>query len=454
MEKKDYKTLNKIIKDILHNLKDLNRNLVSDGFEESLNYLSKYIDIKVHRYKTGSECWTWNVPQKWRIKDGYIKHNGNVMVSFNDCPLHVMSYSTPISAIMTGQELLTHIYIHKKIPEAIPYEFSFYVPKWGFCLTHEQRNKIKSDEMYEVFIDSEFSDDYLSVGEYTVRGTSEEYIFFLSHLDHPCQVNDGLIGCVVNTALATLLKNRKPYYNYTFLFVPESIGSIAFLSQNEQLISKIKYSVFNEMVGLDNPLVLQKSYKGEELVNNYVLYAMRQIQGSAKAYPYLTIAGNDEKIFNAPGVSIPSISILRIDQDRRLKEKDRARREGRDENIPLYKEYHSHLDNIETVDYERVEKTIETLYSLCDIFEKDYIPVRKFQGPVFLSKYDLWVDWRTNLKMSENIMWITYCLEGDMTAFQIAEKLKLDFEDVVDLLNRFHDKGLIEQKKIPIGFDR
>jgi DNA-binding MarR family transcriptional regulator len=47
-----------------------------------------------------------------------------------------------------------------------------------------------------------------------------------------------------------------------------------------------------------------------------------------------------------------------------------------------------------------------------------------------------------------------YLLEGDMTAFQIAEKLKLDFKDVVGFLDKLHDSGLIERKRIPIEFDR
>jgi aminopeptidase-like protein len=453
--KKKINTFSPIVEDILNNLADLNRNLVSDEVEESLEYLSKYIDLKVHRYKTGSKCWTWEVPPKWRIKEGYVKNNEGIeLVSFRNCPLHVMSYSVPVSSTMKGEELLKHVYVHNEIPHAIPFEFSYYKSNWGFCLTHEQKNKIKADEVYEVFIDSGFVDDYLSVGEYTIHGKSDEYIVFLSHLDHPFQVNDGLIGGAVNVALATLLKEKDFYYNYTFLFVPESIGSIAFLSQNEDLIPKIKYAVFVEMVGLDNPLVLQKSYKGDELINRYALYAMNKLQGVSEPYPYLTVAANDEKIFNSPGVNIPSISITRVNQKTRLEEMNGNRQKEKYELIPPYPEYHTHLDNLDTVNFQRVNETIEFLYDLCRTIEMDFIPVRTFKGPVFLSKYDLWVDWRSNSKMNESIMYLMYYLEGDMTAFQIAEKLELEFEDVADLLKKFYENGLIKKNRVPIGFDR
>jgi aminopeptidase-like protein len=455
MSKINFNSLSPIVKDFIKNLANLNRNIVSDEFEESLEYLSKYIDLKVHRYKTGSECWTWEIPPKWKIKDGYIKNNeGLELVSFRNCPLHVMSYSVPVSTTIKGQELLEHIYVHNEIPHAIPFEFSYYKPNWGFCLTHDQKSKIKTDEVYEVVIDSEFIDDYLSVGEYTIAGKSDEHIFFLSHLDHPFQVNDGLTGGAVSVALATLLNEKDFYYNYTFLFVPESIGSIAFLSYNEELIPKIRYSVFVEMVGLDNPLILQKSYKGNELINRYAQYAMTKLQGRSKSYPYLTVVGNDEKIFNSPGVNIPSISITRVNQRTRLEEMKKKRLKEKYEPIPPYPEYHTHLDNLDTVNFQRINETIEFLYDLCDVIEKDFIPIRAFKGPVFLSKYDLWVDWRTNLQVNEKMMWIMYYLEGDMTAFEIAEKLNLDFDEAVDLLDKFRDNSLIEQNRVPIEFDR
>lgn len=446
-----------IVKDIVENLAALNRNIVSDDFEKSLNYLRKYIDLKIHQYKTGSECWTWNVPPKWRVKDGHIKHNGRKIVSFKDHPLHIMSYSVAVNREMKGDGLLDHIYVHQTIPEAIPYEFSYYSPKWGFCLTHKQRDAIKKDDTYEVFIDSEFVDDDLSVGEYTIKGSSDEYIFFLSHIDHPCQVNDGLIGCAVNVALAKLLEKEDLYYNYTFLFVPETIGSIAYLSHNEDLIPKIKYSIFNETTGLDHPLILQESYEKKGLINKYALHSMEKMQGPSKSYPYLSVLSNDEKIFNGPGINIPSVSVMRVDQEARIREKEKRQKEkGLRANglVWPYPEYHSHLDTTGTVNFLRAQETVEYLHRLSLVIDRDFIPKRKFKGPVFLSKYNMWIDWRKDYKLSENITWLMYCLEGDMTVFQIAEKLDLEFNDVVETLDQFYKNGLIEKEKISIEFDR
>ncbi len=227
LEQKNVET-QEIIEDILKNLTQTNRNLVSDEFENGLKYLGKYIDLKIHQYKSGEECWTWNIPQKWKVHKAYIKKGEETVVSFEDHPLHVMSYSIPVNTQMTGSELRKHIHTHQELPEAIPYEFSFYIPKWGFCLTRQQAAKINDDVTYEVVIESELIDDYLSVGEYTIKGKGDEHIFFLSHIDHPFQANDGIVGVATNVALAKLLeKQAERYYNYTFLFVPETIGSVA-----------------------------------------------------------------------------------------------------------------------------------------------------------------------------------------------------------------------------------
>jgi aminopeptidase-like protein len=440
-----------ILKDIFGNLLDLNRNLVSDDFEKSLDYLKKYVPLNVHQYRTGTKCWTWDIPPKWILKDAYIKHGDKVLVSLKDHPLHVMCYSHAVHQTMPGKELLEHIYTHKEIPEAIPYESSFYIKKWGFCLMQKQKEQIHAEEQYEVSIDSELKEDYLTVGQYTVKGKSREHIFLLSHLDHPFQANDGLVGVAVNVALAKLLEKEKGlYYNYTFLFLPETIGSVAFLSGNEKLIFKIRYAIFNEMVGLNNPLVVQRSYKDRGLINQYAENVLRRVQGQVKSYPFLTVVGNDEKVFDSPGVNIPSISLTRVDQDARLKKIA----QGKGKLIFPYPQYHSHLDNLSLVNEAAVYGAVDALYLLCQVIEKDFIPKRKFKGPVFLTKYGLWVDWRKDLKMNEQMMWLMYHLEGKKTAFQIAEELGLDFESVVELLDKFYDKKLITKERIPVEFDR
>jgi predicted transcriptional regulator len=56
--------------------------------------------------------------------------------------------------------------------------------------------------------------------------------------------------------------------------------------------------------------------------------------------------------------------------------------------------------------------------------------------------------------MSGDIMKLMYLLEGDRTAFEIAEALDMDFEPLLELLNKFYDRQLIAKERIPVEFDR
>ena len=62
-------------------------------------------------------------------------------------------------------------------------------------------------------------------------------------------VNDDLTGVAGLVELSKKLLNRKNHYTYRLFLLPETIGSIALLSQNEDFIDKIKCGIFFEMLG-------------------------------------------------------------------------------------------------------------------------------------------------------------------------------------------------------------
>jgi hypothetical protein len=170
-------------------------------------------------------------------------------------------------------------------------------------------------------------------------------------------------------------------------------------------------------------------------------------------YPFLSVAANDEKIFDGPGIGVPSISITRVDQEKRLQKKQENSSKEHHMELP-YPEYHSHLDNLNLVNYQNVSEALDCLQDLVNILEEDFVPVRKFRGPVFLSKYDLWIDWRADPGANKKMVQVMYAMEGNMTAFQIAQRVGMDFEKTVGILNQFHKEGLLEKRRIHAGFDR
>jgi len=401
------------------------RDIVSDGYDESLEYISKIIPLKIHEIPSGTKCWTWTVPEKWSVKEAYIKDvGGGEMLNLKDHPLHVMSYSLPIDEVVTKEELMKHLHTNPKRPGAIPFEFKYYERDFGFCIQHNRLKEFTKDK-YRVFIDSKFEKGALKVGDYTIKGETDETIVIMAHLCHPAMANDDLTGVAVLVDIARELSKRENHYTYKFLLVPETIGSVAYLSQNEDVIPKLKYGIFLEMLGNANIHALQLTRQGNTRLDRIARYVMKRKLTNFREGPFRKVVGNDEMVFNGPGVNVPMISISRFP----------------------YPEYHTSDDNPGIISEENLIESKNLILEILNVLENDYIPKRKFKGPVFLSGYGLWVDWRVNKKLNENIEQIMLRLEGDKSIFDIAEELDMEFNDVLNYVNKFLDKGLIEKKE-------
>ena len=223
--------------------------------------------------------------------------------------------------------------------------------------------------------------------------------------------------------IAKTIAKKNNYYTHKFLFVPETIGSIAYLSQNEDIIPKLEYGIFLETLGNDNVHALQMTRQGNTRLDRIARYVMKRKLENFKEGLFRTIVANDELVFNGPGVDIPMISISRYP----------------------YPEYHTSDDNPDIVLGQRLEESRDLILEILNIIDNDYMPKRQFKGPIFLSGYGLWVDWRENLELNQNIEKIILNLEGNKTVFDIAEELNMKFKDVLDFVNKLEKAMLIKK---------
>lgn len=408
----------KLINDLWHK----NRNLVSDGYDESLEYISKIIPITIHNIKTGTECWTWIIPEKWAVTEAWIDDlEGNRLLDLKDHPLHVMSYSLSVDKIVTKSELMNHLHTRPDRPDSIPFEFKYYERDWGFCIQYNKIKNFRSDN-YRVLIKSTFSHDSMKIGDYTISGKLNDTIVLVAHLDHPAMVNDDLTGVAVLIDIAKELAKQNNNYTYKILLLPETIGSIAYLSQNEGQIPNMKYGIFLEMLGNNNLLALQLSRQGDTMVDRVARYVLKK-NCLFREDKFRKVISNDEMVFNGPGVNIPMISISRFP----------------------YPEYHTSDDNPSIISAKNLEESKKIILEILQIIDQNFIPKRKFKGPIFLSRYGLWVDYRTNKKLNENLEQIMLMLDGDNSVFDISEELDMDFYDVLNYINKFLENNLIDR---------
>ena len=217
------------------------RSITGKGVRETFSILAEVIpELTLHSVPTGTKAFDWVVPKEWNIRDGYILDPaGQKIVDFMDSNLHVVGYSTPVNMKIQLDDLQDHLYSLPDQPDAIPYITSYYKERWGFCISENQRQSLEPGE-YQVVIDSELADGELNYGEVIIPGESKLEVLLSTYICHPSMANNELSGPCVTAYLAKWLATRKRKYTYRIVFVPETIGSIVYISRNlEHLRDKV-----------------------------------------------------------------------------------------------------------------------------------------------------------------------------------------------------------------------
>jgi aminopeptidase-like protein/aminoglycoside N3'-acetyltransferase len=423
---------NASMEELISALWRLPRDIVSDGYDAALRALSAQVPMAVHEYPTGTECWTWLVPEKWTCQEGWLETlDGRRLFSYEESPLHVVSYSLPIEREVSREELFNHLHVHPVLPDAVPFVFKYYERDWGFCCSQRLKDSLR-DDRYRVVIRSDFSYGTLKVGEVLVPGKSSETFVLCAHLCHPAMVNDDLSGVVVGLkVMEELRKRRNLRYTYSFLIVPETIGSVAYLSHHQELIPNMIGGLFLEMLGLENPHALQLSFAGDTEVDRCLIQALKEFDPHGWTGLFRSVVGNDERQFNAPGVRVPMLSLSRV-------------LPARPGTWPYYREYHSSQDTPELASLARLAESRDLILKMIDTVERNQVPVNRFQGEIFCSRYGLNIDAYANPEGNRTLFDIIFLIDGTKSVAEIARICGVSIESAHRVVEELRNLGLVE----------
>lgn len=405
------------------------RSITGEGFRQSLDILREYLpELQIHHVPSGTKVFDWEVPLEWNIRDAYIiDPDGNKLCDFKENNLHIVGYSVPVDLDLSLAELQPHLYSLPNQPTAIPYITSYYKARWGFCLPHELREKLK-EGTYHVFIDSDLAPGNLSYGELILPGEQREEIFFSTYLCHPSMANNELSGPVLATFLARWLKTiAERRFSYRIIIIPETIGSITYLSKNLAVMKQNIIAGFNiTCVGDEMDYSYLSSRFGDTLADKVALHVLKHTHPEFKPYTFMD-RGSDERQYCSPGVDLPVCSMMRSKYHE-------------------YPEYHTSLDDLSFISPAGLSGSFAIYQKAIQCLEAN----EKLKGTVLcepqLGKRGLYptISTKDTAKLVKNMMNILAYADGTRTSLELAELIGVPLWEILPTINTLIREGLLE----------
>lgn len=393
------------------------RSLAGPGNKKTLKYFFKLNnEFKIIKFKSRSKVFDWTIPDEWSVKDAYIQHSsGKKFAQFKKNNLHIVGYSSAINKKISKKELMKKIFTQKDQPDSIPYVTSYYNKNWGFCLSENEKKRLPEGN-YKVFIDSKFTKGNLEIAQAIIKGKKSKEVLFSSYICHPSMANNELSGPVLLNALMLYVKEKYPKNNFTYRFVllPETIGSIAYISKYKKILKKnVCCGFVLTCVGDERGYSFVSTPQENTLADQAMLASLFD-KSNFKKYHFKN-RGSDERQYCYPGVDLPVCSYSRSKE---------------------YPEYHTDKDNFKVVTQKGLEGSFDVMKNIIDGFELGLYPKNTVTCEPQLGKRNLYTSnisqkgiYKEEMFTRKNLL--AYA-DGKRNIFEICNIINTPLKKIID----------------------
>ena len=413
----------------------INRSITGKGVRHTLGIIkNEFPFLRIKKIKSGTKVYDWVIPPEWNVSNAFVEDKfKKKIIDFKKNNLHLMGYSKPINKYLKKNALLKKIYSLKKQPNAIPYVTSYYKKNWAFCTTNKKKKFIESNynikDKFHVLINSNFKKNgYLNYGELVIPGQNNKEILISTYICHPSMANNELSGPIVSMLLINYFKEKKNYYTLRFIFIPETIGSIAYINKNLKNLKKQIIGGFNlSCIGDEKKYSCMLTKYENSVSDKCLLKAFKKLNIKFQKFSFLK-RGSDERQYNSPGVDLPIASIFRS-------------------KYGDYKEYHTSLDSFENVvTLKGISGGFKVAKTAIKLIMNEEVPKNNNICEPQLGKRNLYskITYKENIKTNSRdyLNFLQYS-DGLNSLTDISKKIKLDIKKTKKIFQILKKKRLV-----------
>jgi aminopeptidase-like protein len=406
------------------------RSLTGEGVRTTHDILSEYVPLQRIEVPSGTRVFDWVIPKEWNVREAYlIAPDGRRIFDVADNNLRLVNYSIPFRGKLSRAALDGHLHSRRDMPDAIPYVTSYYQPRWGFCLSETERQALP-DGNYEVVVDTELSEGALTISEAVLPGMESDEVLISTYTCHPSLANNELSGPLVAAFLYRRLAAwPERRLTYRFVFAPETIGAIAYLSmRGDHLREHLVAGYVATCTGLDTHFTYKRSRRGDSLSDRAAEHALNHLGFEHKVHDFAP-TGSDERQYCSPGFDLPVGSLMRGAYSE-------------------YKEYHTSLDNKALIDFDSLRGSVDTYEAVCSALDRNvtFENLSPYGEPQ-LGRRGLYptLGAADQSRHVEALMWVLNLSDGTNDLLSIAERSRLPIAQLWSAALRAEATGLLRR---------